>query len=126
MPQVDAEQEAAEFWRAHGYRQIKKWYLKMKRPSDVISTASPEFFVQPLAKKLGVQLLGSQVDPKTGRMIGGYNRGEEKVVRFRAEYGKAEIDKFYSDSHSDAPLAKIAKKAFWVKGEKVTPWPKQN
>lgn len=32
------------------------------------------------------------------------------------------IDEFYSDSHSDDPLARLAKQAFLVKGEKLTPW----
>jgi len=123
MSRIDVEREAEEFWRTYGHKRMKKWYLKMKQPTDVISTASPEFFVAPMAKKLGVRLQGTLISQETGRMTS-YNRGREKVVRFRAKYGKAKIDRFYSDSHADAPLADIAKQAFWVDGDKITPWPK--
>ena len=33
-----------------------------------------------------------------------------------------DIDEFYSDSVSDAPLAKLAKKAFLVEDNKLLPW----
>ena len=32
------------------------------------------------------------------------------------------IDEFYSDSKSDEPLAKIAKSAFLVDGDIISPW----
>lgn len=123
MPYINSKREVEEFWRTYGHKRIKKWYLRMKQPTDVISTASPEFFVAPMAKELGVRLQGTLINTKTGRMTS-YNRGREKVVRFRKEYTKAKIDKFYSDSHADAPLAGFAKQAFWVDGDKITPWPK--
>ena len=43
---------------------------------------------------------------------------------FRERYG-GEIDEFYSDSHSDDPLAKISKKAFLVKGDRILDWDKK-
>ena len=33
-----------------------------------------------------------------------------------------EIEDFYSDSHSDDPMAGIAKRAFMVRGEKLSEW----
>ncbi|MBQ5641996.1 MAG: hypothetical protein IIV05_09365, partial [Ruminococcus sp.] len=48
--------------------------------------------------------------------------GAEKVRRFREQFGDAVTDAFYSDSHSDDPMAKIAQKAFMVKGEECKPW----
>jgi phosphoserine phosphatase len=48
--------------------------------------------------------------------------GEEKVRRYREAFGDAPIDEFYSDSYSDTPLAKLAAKAYLVKGDKRLPW----
>jgi phosphoserine phosphatase len=56
-------------------------------------------------------------------IIGRNNRDREKPVRFRAQYPDAEITKFYSDSRSDDPMAHIAKQAFMVRGNHITPWP---
>jgi hypothetical protein len=46
---------------------------------------------------------------------------KEKVRLFRERYD-GEIDSFYSDSHSDDPLARISKKAYLVKGDELTEW----
>ena len=43
-------------------------------------------------------------------------------MRFREIFADAEIDKFYSDSYSDTPLAEISNKAYIVKGEELLPW----
>ena len=77
----------------------------------------------PICNKLGIRcLIASEVDPHTGQYSGENCHGEEKVRRFRAQFGQTEIDAFYSDSHSDDPLARIAKQAFMVKGESLSPW----
>ena len=39
------------------------------------------------------------------------------------EYPNTQIDKFYSDSLSDTPLAELARAAFLVKGSQILPWP---
>ena len=36
----------------------------------------------------------------------------------------AQIEDFYSDSYSDDPLARIAKRAILVKGDQLLPWNK--
>ena len=46
--------------------------------------------------------------------------------RFRQAYPDAEIDAFYSDSHSDDPLARIARRAVMVRGDRLLPWPWQD
>jgi len=121
---IDVEKELEDFW-AEKTKRIKKWYLKQKEPTDVIVTASPEFLIQPIADELGVRLIGSRVDRKTGAMISKNNKGAEKVVRFRAEYPDAKIEKFYSDSWSDTPLAREAEKAYFVRGDRRTKWSKK-
>ena len=44
------------------------------------------------------------------------------MIRFHARFPGAGIDEFYSDSHSDDPLAALAKRAYLVKGERLLPW----
>ena len=72
-----------------------------------------------------MRLIASRVDPKTGKYTGFNCYGEEKLLRLREVFPDAEVDSFYSDSLSDAPLAYISKQAFLVKNGKLSPWPKK-
>ena len=42
--------------------------------------------------------------------------------RFRAAFPGGKIEEFYSDSYSDQPLASLAKRAFFVRGDAVLAW----
>ena len=120
VPDVDAAVE--EFW-AGRFGDIGGWYLERSRASDVISSASPDFLLRPVAARLGVRLIASRVDRRSGWTAGLNNHDEEKVRRFRAEYPNAVVDEFYSDSLSDTPMARIARRAFVVKDGELFPWP---
>lgn len=110
------------FWKENMGR-VKPWYRKQHAPSDVVISASPEFLIRPACQKLGIsRVLGSPVDPHTGRFLGANCHGQEKVRRYRALFGDEPIDAFYSDSHSDDPLAALAKEAWLVKGDRLTKW----
>ncbi|MBP5432151.1 HAD-IB family phosphatase [Ruminococcus sp.] len=111
-----------QFWDKKAAK-IKKWYLKQKNESDVIVSASPEFLLKPICHRLNVSLIATKVDAKTGKIAGKNCHGKEKVRRFKSEYHDTEIDEFYTDSKADIPLAKIAKKAFWVKNNKIIRFP---
>ena len=117
----DTEKDVKEFWstRADG---IKDFYNKMKKADDIIISASPEFLLKPLEPIVGFTVIASKVDPHTGKYTGKNCYHEEKVRRFRELYPYAQIDEFYSDSYSDEPLAKLAKRAYIVEGEKITDW----
>lgn len=108
------------FWKIHAPK-IKAFYLRQKRPDDVIISASPEFLLQPVCR--GVTLIGSRVDAKTGVFSGKNCYGPEKVLRLMERFPGAAVEEFYSDSLSDAPLAALAEKACFVQGEKLIPWP---
>ena len=69
-------------------------------------------------------MMATRVDTKTGLFNGENCIGEEKVVRFNERYPGEEIDEFYSDRYVDTPVARVAKKAIMVKGDKLTPWKK--
>ena len=46
----------------------------------------------------------------------------KKVIRLKDQMGIDHCDKFFSDSHSDQPLADIADEAFLVEKGKIVPW----
>lgn len=116
------EGAVADFWACHD-KKIHKWYLEMKEPTDVIISASPEFLLEPICKSLGAEcMMATKVDSRTGLFDGENCHGKEKVTRFYSAYPQGEVDGFYSDMYCDTPLALIAKKAFIVKGESLSPW----
>jgi len=117
------QEEVRIFWEEKADDLMQPWYLAQKRPDDIIISCTADFLLRPLCNQLGVRLLGTNVCLEKYRLQGESCYGPEKVRRLREEYGDIEINEFYSDSLSDAPLAKLAKKAFLVKGDALLPWP---
>ena len=81
----------------------------------VIVTASPETTVAPFARRLGAEgLLGTQLvfdaqDRVTGAFAGENCRGEEKVRRLRAAYGKdMKLTAAYGDTSGDTEMIAVA------------------
>ena len=117
---IDGEVEA--FWNIN-IDNIKPFYLEQKKTDDVIISASPEFLLFPVCKKLGLKyLIASRVDKNTGKYNGINCHGKEKVRRYYEEFGETDVEEFYSDSYSDTPMAEIAIKAFMVKKDEISPW----
>lgn len=122
IPNIDAE--ISDFWSRNKGR-LEPWYLAQRRPDDVIISASPYFLLSPLLQgtlKVGM-LMASNVDPTTGRYEGINCHGEEKVRRYKSVYPSEPVDNFYSDSFSDAPMARLARRAFLVRKGIPSPWP---
>lgn len=118
----DIDRDIADFWEINQSK-IKKYYMKQKKSDDVIISASPEFLLEPIIKKLDIStLIASRVDKHTGLYDGINCHGKEKVRRFYEVFPDGKIDEFYSDSYSDTPLAEIAEKAYIVKGEELSEW----
>lgn len=114
---IDAEGMLEAFWDTHE-KNIYPYYKAQQKEDDIIISASPEFLLKPICARLGIRhLMASRVDPKTGAYTGLNCWGSEKVRRLEAQMGITHCDEFYSDSHSDAPLAGIAHKAFLVDKE---------
>lgn len=121
IPDVDRTVDA--FWNKN-FDGMFPWYEKVHKSTDIVISASPEFLLQGVCKKLGVEkMMASRVDKKTGKYDGENCHGEEKVKRFYEYAPDGKIEEFYSDSISDLPLAKHADKAFVItpKGE-VKDW----
>ena len=107
-----------DFWKSH-YKNIKPWYLEQKQSTDVIISASPEFLLKPLEKKLKVKVIASRVDKKTGKFLSKNCHDHEKVKRFHEEEKNKKLKAFYSDSMVDKPIMDISKDAYLVRKDIV-------
>ena len=122
LRRIDVDRALAGFWRANLPR-VKAWYRAAHRDDDVVISASPEFLIRPACEALGIRhVLASPVNRRTGAFSGPNCHGAEKVRRFREIWPDAVVENFYSDSHSDDPMAAVAKTAWLVKGERLMPW----
>ena len=120
---IDAEKMLDAFWDVHE-KNIYPFYKDQQAADDIFISASPEFLLTPICKRLNINhMMASRVDIKTGRYDGVNCHSDEKVRRLYEQYGQVHIDNFYSDSDADLPLARLADKAFKItkKGE-VTVW----
>lgn len=118
-PDIDAM--VLRFWEASD-RNIKAWFHAEKHENSLIISASPEFLLPPVAKKLGVRLIASKVEKTTGSFLGENCYGEEKCRRLDQEFSRIRVCSFYSDSRSDTPLAKRAEHPFMVSGNEKISW----
>lgn len=93
------------------------------RPVIYIISASPEFLINGYTKNLDkIKLIATKMDKKTGKIIGENCKGKEKVKRLEKESKKIIIEKFYSDSSTDMPLAEKSKNAYIVCKGKCEKW----
>ena len=107
-------------------REVERFWVSCSpNPGDLVISAGPEFLLRGVCEQRGLELVASRVDPHTGRVLGPNCSNAEKVVRFRQQFGDMPIERFYSDSRNDDPLAKIAREAFLVDASRgfMQPWP---
>lgn len=115
----DVKTQVKEFWDCHEHK-IKKFYLEQKKDDDIIISASCGFILDEILKRLNIsRYLCSEININTGEILQVcYN--SKKLEILKSHYPDAKIDCFYTDSMSDLPLIKISKRAFLVKGDKIT------
>ncbi len=107
-----------KFWQKHANK-IFDWYAVQKKEDDVIISASLDFLLKPMMDALNIKnWISTKFDIKTAKIHGENCYGEEKLVRFKKQFGEQELEAFYSDSMSDLPMMKYAKEAFLVKNKK--------
>lgn len=119
IPNIDPYVD--KFWKERRQR-IGKWYLAQAHEDDVIISASPEFLLEQVREILGVDIIGTRMDKKSGQIFGRNCHDTEKVTRFFEKYPDAKIEEFYSDSLSDAPMAQLADRAYIVCRGKIRKW----
>lgn len=119
---IDLKRDIEAFWDKK-IGKIKRFYLKQRKDDDVIISASPRFLLEPICNRLGIKnLIASEVDPMSGSFERPNCHSEEKVTRFSELFDIDEVDEFYSDSLSDTPMARLANKAYLVKGNNIINW----
>ena len=96
-------------------KNICDWYLRQKRPSDVIVSASADFIITEMCRRLGVSCVASQVDINTGRYHKPACHGKEKVKQFRAVYPDAVVEESYGNAESDQYIMNEGQHAYLVK-----------
>ena len=110
-----------EFWN-NNQNKLKTFFTEKKsHKDDIIASASPQFLLEPIAKKFKVKyLFGSPVDKKTGKYNGINCHGVEKVRLINNKYKDCIIDEMYSDdANADGPLLEVANKSYIVKKNKI-------
>ena len=119
----DFDVQIEHYWDKHE-KNISEWYLKQKRPEDLIISASPTCLIAPIAKRLGVNYMATEYDREYGVFTNNLMYAKEKS-KYIIDHGFPVIENFYSDSLSDTPLALCAEKAYLItnKASKVTNWP---
>ena len=122
LPHVpDPEREVERFWAVYESRITGPC---RPHPGDLVISASPEFLLRDVCAARGLSLIASRVDPHTGRVLGPNCSEGEKVVRFRERFGSVQVERFYSDSHNDDPMAALAHEAWIVNipSQRLDPW----
>ncbi len=114
------ENDAKEFWDKH-QKNIKPFYKDIQQPDDVIITASPDYTMKEICRRIGVNnLICSEYDVENNKLKF-FCLKDNKVKAFRQRYPDTTIDNFYTDSpENDKPLIDISENAYLVKGNKIT------
>lgn len=112
----------AAFWDTHMHK-IKAWYEP--RPDDVIITASFNYTMDEICRRLGIKTcICSTIDYETLDLIH-LNFGDNKVRAFKAAFGDDAVpDEFYTDNLVDTPMLEYARSSFLVKGNRIIPYEK--
>lgn len=110
VPFIPLDKAVKKFWDKYECR-VNKWFYTRKRHAVVIS-ASPDFLLEEIHKRLGFEeLICTRHSRKTGMIIGENCRDEEKVKRLYELYDKDSINvvDVYSDSlKHDRPIFSLA------------------
>lgn len=114
FPKIDAVEYARDFWESHRDK-IYSFFLPENRENPaVICSASPEFFLKIICDELKVDtLIGTVVDPQTGKLFSKNCRREEKVRRIKAAIPEYKFVNVFSDSlKNDMPILTLGENAF--------------
>lgn len=125
LPKVDSDNLLPYFW-GENIHKIKSFYLAQKKFDDIIISASPRFILQHATDRLGVRLIASEVDMKTGKLLSKNCRGDQKVTALRESTlinSTDSIKAAYSDSLTDRPLVALAQQGFLVKKNTLMSFP---
>ncbi len=104
-------------------RKTYPYFLERDRTRPtVVCSASPEFLLRPICDALGAEyLIGTQVDPTTGVVLGKICKRAEKVRRLNEQLPDVTYENVYSDSiRHDVHILKLGRTAYKVVHGKPT------
>lgn len=110
----DAEEFINDFWKIYR-KKLKREYLEMLDEDAVVITASPKMLLGGIKDILKTKnFICSDFNIDKGK-FDFLCFGENKVREFEKRFPNTVIDEFYTDSKSDVPMMKLAKKVIIVK-----------
>ena len=75
--------------------------------------------LKPLEKRLNIsKVIATNFDKKTGKILDDNCYGINKITFFEKYYKLNQINEFYTDSLSDMPMLKAAKKGYIVNNKR--------
>ncbi len=114
----NVDEQVSDFWDKHMHK-IKPFYYAQQREDDLIISASPEFVLKELFRRININnYMGTRVNTKT-RKIEFVCFRENKIPAFKSRYPDTVIENFYTDSMNDKPLMDLSKNVFLVRGNKI-------
>lgn len=113
-----------DFWDLNEYK-IKSWYLKQQSKDDVVISASYDFLIEPICKRINIKhVITTEYNLKTGKTIGLHCQGKNKIVKFEEKFPDKKMKQAYSDAGVDRPILEYAKEGFIVIDNQIIPYTK--
>ena len=119
----DIESYIKDFWTIKN-KKIKSWYIKQKKDTDIIISASPEFLINYIGNKLGVsEVIATKVNIKTGKLESKNCCSYEKIKRYEQKHSENNVKAFYTDDpKTDMPMLNYAETGYIVNKNTVRRW----
>ena len=117
---INNKRNVEKFWDKYE-KQIYDWFRPENRSGrkTVLISASPDFLIEEIAKRMGIDYCIATTCSKHYTMIGNICRREEKVVRLKKQLPNIIVKDVYSDSiNSDKYIFNLGERCFLAtKGE---------
>lgn len=108
------EKIVKDFWDEHE-KYIFPYFYKVYQKEDAVISATPGFILREIMRRLKIKtLISSEIDLKTGKMIGKMCFADEKEVYYNKVFNKKTFDNYYFDKEHDMCLLKYAKNGYMV------------
>lgn len=108
-----------DFWDEYE-KYIFPYYQQTHQNDDVVVSATPRFILEEIIKRLKIKtLICSEIDLRTGKMVGKMCFADEKEVYYNKVFNKKTFDNYYFDKDHDMCLLKYAKNGYMVHNGKL-------
>ncbi len=118
---IPLEKAVKKFWDRHE-KEVFDWARKENRERySVVISASPDFLIKEIARRIGFDDLICTLHDKKGNIIGKNCHDREKVRLFREKYPDTKVINVYSDSiKNDMYIFSLGENCFnTINGERI-------